>query len=101
MCRVCDRPVLCFCLSEPPNSFEVTSSNYDGDMLHVYNNLLSSMTFWVLSLLILVAAFIPDFTMFAGRAIDIKIGHIFPGGAKYRSAFFQRRNRGVVESTDL
>ncbi|XP_052565195.1 phospholipid-transporting ATPase IF isoform X2 [Culex pipiens pallens] len=80
------------------NLFNVT---YDGDMLHVYNNLLSSMTFWVLSLLILVAAFIPDFTMFAGRAIDIKIGHIFPGGAKYRSAFFQRRNRDVVESTDL
>ncbi|XP_058444324.1 phospholipid-transporting ATPase IF isoform X2 [Malaya genurostris] len=74
--------------------------NYDGDMLQVYNNLLSSMTFWVLSLLILVAAFIPDFTLFAGRSIGIKVGHIFPGGAKYRSAFFQRRNPGI-ESTYL
>ncbi|XP_055524326.1 phospholipid-transporting ATPase IF isoform X2 [Wyeomyia smithii] len=80
--------------------YNLFNINYDGDMLQVYNNLLSSMTFWVLSLLILVAAFVPDFTMFAGRAIGIKIGHIFPGGAKYRSTFFQRRNRGV-ESTYL
>ncbi|XP_053687798.1 phospholipid-transporting ATPase IF isoform X2 [Sabethes cyaneus] len=80
--------------------YNLFNINYDGDMLHVYNNLLSSMTFWVLSLLILVAAFVPDFTMFAGRAIGIKIGHIFPGGAKYRSAFFQRRARGT-ESTYL
>ncbi|XP_055585323.1 phospholipid-transporting ATPase IF isoform X2 [Uranotaenia lowii] len=83
------------------NSLGFTSSNYDGDMLQVYNNLLSSMTFWGLSLLILVAAFIPDFTMFAGRAIDIKIGHIFPGGAKYRQTFFQRRTGNNVESTYL
>lgn len=69
-------------------------------MLQVYNNLLSSMTFWVLSLLILVAALVPDFTIFAAKAIDIKIGHIFPGGAKFRNALFQRRTR-AVESTDL
>ncbi|XP_058811248.1 phospholipid-transporting ATPase IF [Topomyia yanbarensis] len=74
--------------------------NYDGDMLQVYNNLLSSMTFWVLSLLILVAAFLPDFTLFAGRAIGIKVGQIYPGGAKYRGVFFQRRNPGI-ESTYL
>ncbi|XP_065084623.1 phospholipid-transporting ATPase IF isoform X2 [Ochlerotatus camptorhynchus] len=80
--------------------YNLFNLNYDGDMLQVYNNLLSSLTFWVLSLLILVAAFIPDFTIFAAKAIDIKIGHIFPGGAKFRNAFFQRRTR-TVESTYL
>ncbi|XP_058063348.1 phospholipid-transporting ATPase IF [Anopheles bellator] len=74
--------------------------NYDGSMLHVYNNLLSSMTFWVLSIIILVAAFLPDMTMLACKAIDIKIGHIFPGGAKYRRALFQRRSNRM-ESTVL
>ncbi|XP_055617498.1 phospholipid-transporting ATPase IF isoform X2 [Toxorhynchites rutilus septentrionalis] len=78
--------------------YNLLNVSYDGDMLQVYNNLLSSMTFWLLCLLILVAAFIPDFTLFAGRSLGVKIGHIFPGGAKYRKALFQRRNRGVTST---
>lgn len=84
----------------PNLSFGFVSSNYDGDMLQVYNNLLSSFTFWVLCLLILVAALVPDFTIFAAKSINITVGHIFPGGAKFRNAFFLRRKR-TVESTDL
>ncbi|KXJ73282.1 hypothetical protein RP20_CCG016146 [Aedes albopictus] len=80
--------------------YNLFNFNYDGDMLQVYNNLLSSFTFWVLCLLILVAALVPDFTIFAAKAINITVGHIFPGGAKFRNAFFLRRKR-TVESTDL
>ncbi|XP_035909215.1 probable phospholipid-transporting ATPase IF isoform X2 [Anopheles stephensi] len=74
--------------------------NYDGSMLHVYNNLLSSLTFWVLSIVILIAGFLPDLTMLAIRAMEIKLGHIFPGGAKYRRVLFQRRSE-QLQSTDL
>ncbi|XP_062539523.1 phospholipid-transporting ATPase IF isoform X2 [Armigeres subalbatus] len=80
--------------------YNLFNFNYDGDMLQVYNNLLSSFTFWVMCLLILVACLVPDFTVLAAKAINIKIGHIFPGGAKFRNAFFQRRNR-EPESTYL
>ncbi|EAT35270.1 AAEL012549-PA, partial [Aedes aegypti] len=80
--------------------YNLFNLNYDGDMLQVYNNLLSSFTFWVLCFLILVAALVPDFTVFAAKAINIKVGHIFPGGAKFRNAFFLRRKR-TLESTYL
>ncbi|XP_058063317.1 phospholipid-transporting ATPase IF-like [Anopheles bellator] len=69
--------------------------NYDDSMLHVYNNLLSSLNFWMLTIIILVAAFLPDMVMLARKAIDIKIGHIIPGGAKYR------RRSDRIESTVL
>uniref|UniRef100_A0A182PSW1 Phospholipid-transporting ATPase n=1 Tax=Anopheles epiroticus TaxID=199890 RepID=A0A182PSW1_9DIPT len=78
----------------------IYKSNYDGSMLHVYNNLLSSLTFWVLSLVILIAGFLPDLTMLAIRSIGIKLGHIFPGGAKYRHVLFQWRG-DQLQSTDL
>ncbi|XP_053678428.1 phospholipid-transporting ATPase IF [Anopheles nili] len=74
--------------------------NYDGPMLQVYNNLLSSMTFWLLSFVILLAGFLPDLTMMALRALDIKLGHIFPGGAKYRRMLFQKRTNNI-QSTEL
>ncbi|XP_058127201.1 phospholipid-transporting ATPase IF [Anopheles ziemanni] len=74
--------------------------NYDGSMLQVYNNLLSSMSFWLLSIVILIAGFLPDMTLLAIRAIGVKLGHIFPGGAKYRRALFQWRD-DRLQSTDL
>ncbi|XP_052900853.1 phospholipid-transporting ATPase IF [Anopheles moucheti] len=80
--------------------YNVLHINYDQSMLHVYNNLLSSLTFWALSIVILIAAFLPDMTMLAIRAMEIKLGHIFPGGAKYRRALFQKRSERL-QSTDL
>uniref|UniRef100_A0A182N8H1 Phospholipid-transporting ATPase n=1 Tax=Anopheles dirus TaxID=7168 RepID=A0A182N8H1_9DIPT len=80
--------------------YNLLNINYDGSMLQVYNNLLSSLTFWLLSLVILIAGFLPDLTMLAIRAIDVKLGHIFPGGAKYRRVLFQWRG-DRVQSTDL
>uniref|UniRef100_A0A182Q3R9 Phospholipid-transporting ATPase n=1 Tax=Anopheles farauti TaxID=69004 RepID=A0A182Q3R9_9DIPT len=80
--------------------YNLLNINYDGSMLQVYNNLLSSMTFWLLSIVILIAGFLPDLTMLAIRAIDVKLGHIFPGGAKYRRVLFQSRCNGI-QSTDL
>ncbi|XP_053667670.1 phospholipid-transporting ATPase IF [Anopheles marshallii] len=80
--------------------YNLLDINYDQSMLHVYNNLLSSLTFWALSIVILIAAFLPDMTMLAIRAMEIKLGHIFPGGAKYRRALFQRRGE-QLQSTDL
>uniref|UniRef100_A0A182SGQ4 Phospholipid-transporting ATPase n=1 Tax=Anopheles maculatus TaxID=74869 RepID=A0A182SGQ4_9DIPT len=80
--------------------YNLLNINYDGSMLHVYNNLLSSLTFWVLSIVILIAGFLPDLTMLAIRSMEIKLGHIFPGGAKYRRVLFQRRSE-QLQSTDL
>uniref|UniRef100_A0A1L8DEI0 Phospholipid-transporting ATPase n=2 Tax=Nyssomyia neivai TaxID=330878 RepID=A0A1L8DEI0_9DIPT len=51
----------------------------DGDMLSVYSNLLSSLTFWLLCIVVVVAALIPDFTMKALEALNINCGSIFPG----------------------
>uniref|UniRef100_A0A182W5N6 Phospholipid-transporting ATPase n=1 Tax=Anopheles minimus TaxID=112268 RepID=A0A182W5N6_9DIPT len=79
--------------------YNLLDINYDQSMLHVYNNLLSSLTFWVLSLVILIAGFLPDMTMLALRAMDIKLSHAIPGGVKYRQAIFQRRVQ--LQSTDL
>uniref|UniRef100_A0A182IMC6 Phospholipid-transporting ATPase n=1 Tax=Anopheles atroparvus TaxID=41427 RepID=A0A182IMC6_ANOAO len=80
--------------------YNLLHTNFDGSMLHVYNNLLSSMTFWLLSIVILIAGFLPDLTLLAIRAIGVKLGHIFPGGAKYRRALFQWRD-DRLPSTDL
>ncbi|EAA06286.6 AGAP000390-PA [Anopheles gambiae str. PEST] len=80
--------------------YNLLNINYDGSMLQVYNNLLSSLTFWLLSFVILIAGFLPDLTMLAIRSIGVKLGHIFPGGAKYRRALFQWRGN-ELQSTDL
>jgi len=48
-------------------------------MLWVYNNLLSSYTFWLLSSIITIAVLLPDYTIKVCQYLDIHIGHIFPG----------------------
>lgn len=53
--------------------------NFDGDLLWVYNNLLTSLTFWLLFIMIIVASLIPDFTIMAFKAFNIKLGPLFPG----------------------
>lgn len=74
--------------------------DFDGDMLWVYNNLLSSLTFWLLSMVIIIAALIPDYTMKVCKAFNIKIGPIFPGN---RNSHLQstRSNQTGLETTYL
>ncbi|XP_059618975.1 phospholipid-transporting ATPase IF isoform X2 [Phlebotomus argentipes] len=67
---------------------------FDGDMLHVYSNLLSSLTFWLLCIVVVVAALIPDFTIKALQALNVNCGSIFPGpkaanNTKSRCTFFE------------
>lgn len=69
-------------------------SLFNGDMLHVYTNLLSSLTFWLLCIVVVVAALIPDFTIKALQALNINCGSIFPGPklpttSKTRCTFFE------------
>lgn len=53
--------------------------NFDGDMLYVYNNLLGSPTFWLLFLMIMIAALIPDFFVKSSKSLGFKTGRLFPG----------------------
>lgn len=67
-------------------------------MLMVYNNLLSSLTFWCLSLLVIIAALLPDYTMKVARSLNIRFGRLFPGVQNYDvGGLFGRR----VQSTNL
>uniref|UniRef100_A0A182MFI1 Phospholipid-transporting ATPase n=1 Tax=Anopheles culicifacies TaxID=139723 RepID=A0A182MFI1_9DIPT len=80
--------------------YNLLNITYDQSMLHVYNNLLSSLTFWVLSIVILIAGFLPDMTMLALRSMDIKLSNVMIGGVKYRRILF-RRQAHQLQSTDL
>ncbi|GAB0097049.1 Phospholipid-transporting ATPase [Sergentomyia squamirostris] len=68
-------------------------SLFNSDMLHVYINLLSSLTFWLLCIVVVVAALIPDFTIKALQALNINCGSIFPGpnvaASKSRCTFLE------------
>lgn len=67
-------------------------------MLHVYTNLLGSPTFWLLSIVIIIAALIPDFARKAYISLNLNVEKIFPGASKSaRDAFFKRK----VETTYL
>ncbi|XP_055682431.1 phospholipid-transporting ATPase IF isoform X2 [Lutzomyia longipalpis] len=66
----------------------------NGDMLSVYSNLLSSLTFWLLCLVVVIAALIPDFTIKALQALNVNCSSIFPGQKKVpttksRCTFFE------------
>jgi hypothetical protein len=52
-----------------PSSF---SSN-TGTMFNVYNAIMSSLTFWTLSILVIVTALIPDLVIKAIQLLDIRI----------------------------
>lgn len=45
---------------------------WDGDMLRVYNHLLVSPTLWFSTILIVVSALLPDYTIMAFKMFDIK-----------------------------
>lgn len=72
--------------------------NFDGDLLWVYNNLLTSMTFWLLFIMIIVASLIPDFSIKAIKAFNIKIGPIFPGENFHIRTLYRTKK---IESTYL
>lgn len=72
--------------------------NFDGDLLWVYNNLLSSLTFWLLFVMIQVACLLPDFSIMAFKAFNIKIGPIFPGEDFRIRTLYKKRK---IESTYL
>lgn len=72
--------------------------NFDGDLLWVYNNLLSSLTFWLLFVMIQVACLLPDFSIMAFKAFNIKIGPIFPGEDFRLRTLYKKRK---IESTYL
>lgn len=67
--------ILCFPLDNH------SSSLFDGDLLHVYSNLLAAPTFWLLSLVIIMAALIPDFVVKLIQVLDMKFS-IMPGSRK-------------------
>lgn len=61
--------------------FIFLSSLFDGDLLHVYSNLLSAPTFWLLSIVIIIAALVPDFVLKAVQVLGIKWS-LMPGSRK-------------------
>jgi len=72
--------------------------NFDGDLYWVYNNLLSSLTFWLLFVMIIVACLIPDFSIMAFKAFNIKVGPIFPGENFHLRTLYRTKK---IESTYL
>lgn len=46
---------------------------WDGHMLWVYNKLITSVTFWMANVLVIVMALLPDYTIIALKVFDIKL----------------------------
>lgn len=67
-------------------------------MLQVYINLLGSMTFWLLSILVTVAALLPDYTLKVCKSLSIKFGPIMPGTGNWRR---QKSQKSDIEVTSL
>lgn len=89
---------VCFCLF----FFCVrTNRDFDGDMLWVYNTLLGSPTFWLLSLFIIIASLLPDYTLKVCKAFNISFGSIYPGDRKAMRAKKLFDNHRRTESTYL
>lgn len=51
--------------------YNVLNIRYDKDIYGVYNNLLSSIIFWLMSILIIVLALMPDYTLKISRALHL------------------------------
>jgi hypothetical protein len=51
----------------------------------VYSYLLMAPSFWTVSLVIIVAGLLPDFTLKAMQAVNIKFGRFYPGSGKRKS----------------
>ncbi|XP_035775367.1 probable phospholipid-transporting ATPase IF isoform X1 [Anopheles albimanus] len=75
--------------------------SYDGSLLNVFNYLLSSLTFWLLTLVVLPTGLLPELVQLALQAIGIKFGSILPGAQKYRKRLFVRRSKDEEQMTEL
>ncbi|XP_050098834.1 phospholipid-transporting ATPase IF isoform X2 [Anopheles aquasalis] len=75
--------------------------SYDGSLLNVFNYLMSSLTFWLLTLAVLLTGLLPELVQLALQAMGIKFGNIFPGARNYRKRFFVRRGEEEVQVTEL
>lgn len=54
------------------------------NLFFVYTNLLKSMSFWMLSIVVTVGALLPDFTFKTMEALKILPKTIFPGNEEYK-----------------
>lgn len=52
------------------------------NLYHVYTKLLSSGSFWILSSVAMVAGLLPDYTLKAISALDIKLKKLYPGNSQ-------------------
>lgn len=52
------------------------------NLFFVYTNLLSSPSFWILSIIIIVSGLLPDFTLKAMDIMGMKPRTIYPGKSK-------------------
>lgn len=68
---------------------------FEGDLLHVYSNLLAAPTFWLLSLVIIIAALVPDLILKALQAMGVHI-QFFPGDRRRDSIAKKRQSRQSV-----
>jgi hypothetical protein len=63
-------------------------------MLMVYNNLLSSLTFWALFFITIATALAPDMLLKGLENLGLKIKNVFPGnlemGTLRRKTFIER-----------
>uniref|UniRef100_A0A336LPY0 Phospholipid-transporting ATPase n=1 Tax=Culicoides sonorensis TaxID=179676 RepID=A0A336LPY0_CULSO len=72
--------------------------NYDGDMFHVYNHLLIAPSFWLLSILIIVTALMPDYTIQAFNAFGFRFKNVFPGTNKMISEKLRQRFKDNINN---
>lgn len=68
------------------------------NLFMVYNNLLASPTFWMLSLLIMTAGLLPDMTLKAFDSLNLRMRTVFPGNEKMGTLKFRSR---LIETTPL
>jgi len=61
--------------------YNVLPIGFDGDFAYSYNKILLSPSFWLLSILVVVASLIPDFFLMSMKAFGYKFSAIFPGPA--------------------
>lgn len=81
------------------------NSGFDGDFGHSYNKVFISPSFWLLSILIVVATLVPDFFLMSMKAFGCKFSSIFPGpqdiSKKIKSSMGQERDENGVITTTL
>lgn len=77
--------------------------HFVGQMFFVYNNLLTSLTFWLLTALIIITALLPDYAIKSFKAFNINLGPLFPGSKQMfkQAKQFRRRTSRMNESTYL